>query len=116
MSEKGLAAAPRVVHVSAASADYDVTVGAGVFAYMLRRCGFPMPPIVIGLVLGQQFEMSIGQMILYKGDMPWLDYILNSPIATCLLIVTAFIVCVPMIRRLLAARTGAAVRQGQQDS
>ncbi len=96
--------------------DVAVTVGAGVFAYMLRRCGFPMPPIVIGLVLGQQFEMSIGQMILYKGDMPWLDYILNSPIATGLFIVTAFIVCVPMIRRLLAARAGEAARQGQQNS
>ena len=36
MSEKGLAAAPRVVHVSAVSADYDVTVGAGVLSELGR--------------------------------------------------------------------------------
>ncbi|HBO61450.1 MAG TPA: 3-dehydroquinate synthase, partial [Olsenella sp.] len=36
MSEKGLAATPRVVHVSAASADYDVTVGAGMLSELGR--------------------------------------------------------------------------------
>lgn len=36
MSEKGLAATPRVVHVSAASADYDVTVGSGVLSELGR--------------------------------------------------------------------------------
>jgi len=36
--------------------DVAVTIGAGIAAYLLRRCGFPMPPIVIGLVLGSSLR------------------------------------------------------------
>ena len=80
--------------------DVAVTIGAGIVAYLLRRSGFPMPPIVIGLVLGQQFEMGIGQMTLYKADLGWWEYISASPIALCLFAVTALILCMPLLRRL----------------
>ncbi|HJD96823.1 tripartite tricarboxylate transporter permease [Mailhella massiliensis] len=79
--------------------DVAVTIGAGIAAYLLRRSGFPMPPIVIGLVLGQQFEMSIGQMMLYKADLGWWEYVSASPIALCLFAVTVLILCMPLLRR-----------------
>ena len=41
--------------------DVFVTVFMGIAAYFMRRMEFPLPPLVIGLVLGQQFEMSIGR-------------------------------------------------------
>ncbi len=73
--------------------DVGVTIISGIVAYVLRRCGFPMPPIVIGLVLGQQFEMSIGQMLLFKGDESWLGYIFASPIA-CVLLTCALVMLI----------------------
>lgn len=88
--------------------DVAVTIGAGIVAYLLRRCGFPMPPIVIGLVLGQQFEMSIGQMTLYKADLGWWEYISQSPIALCLFAVTVLILCMPILRRVIGGRKAGA--------
>lgn len=76
--------------------DVSVTVIAGVVAYFLRRNGFPLPPLVIGLVLGQQFELSIGQMLLFKGGDTWASYILASPIACALLALAAFILALPL--------------------
>lgn len=84
--------------------DVAVTVGAGIAAYLLRRGGFPMPPIVIGLVLGQQFEMSLGQMTLYKADLSWWAYVSQSPIALCLFGITALLLCLPLWRRLRIRR------------
>jgi putative tricarboxylic transport membrane protein len=73
--------------------DVIVTVVSGIAAYFMRRHGYPMPPIVIGLVLGQQFEMSIGQMVLFKGNQSWVSYILSSPLA-CILFMIAFILII----------------------
>lgn len=75
--------------------DVIVTVTAGIIAYFMRRQGYPMPPIVIGFVLGQQFELSIGQMILFKGDQSWIPYILSSPIACVLLLVALMLIILP---------------------
>ncbi len=77
--------------------DVVVTMVAGVLAYVLRRQGFPMPPIVIGLVLGQQFEMSIGQMLLFKGTESWLSFLLSSPIAMVLFLFSAGMIALPVL-------------------
>lgn len=78
--------------------DIMVTIIAGIGAYLLRRVGFPLPPLVIGLVLGQQFEMSIGQMILFKGSDSWLHYVAASPIAIFLFIITFLLIAVPLYK------------------
>ena len=80
--------------------DVTVTVISGIVAYAMRRNGFPMPPIVIGLVLGQQFEMSIGQMLLFKGDESWLSFVSASPIACVLLLLTFGMVAYPAYTKL----------------
>lgn len=80
--------------------DVYVTVGAGCMAYLMRKGGFPLPPLVIGLVLGQQFEMSIGQMFLFKSDESWFSFITASPIAMTLFAVTALLLIVPFIQGL----------------
>ena len=46
--------------------DVFVTVFMGIAAISCAAWNFPLPPLVIGLVLGQQFEMSIGQMMLFR--------------------------------------------------
>ena len=78
--------------------DIVVTVLAGVAAYFLRRLGFPAPPLVIGFVLGQQFEMSIGQMDMFRGDMSWFEYVTSSPIAMVLLAIVALLLIMPQVR------------------
>lgn len=78
-------------------ADVPVTVSAGIAGYVLRRNGFPMPPIVIGLVLGQQFEVSIAQMLLFKGDEAWTSYIVASPIACVLLLAALGVLALPLV-------------------
>ena len=88
--------------------DIVVTVVAGVSAYFLRRLGFPAPPLVIGFVLGQQFEMSIGQMDMFRGDMTWIEYLFSSPIALVLFASVALLLIMPQVsayRSRKAART-----------
>lgn len=75
--------------------DAGVTVCIGIGAFLLRRCGFPMPPLLIAFVLGQQFEMSINQMAKYKGDMSWGAYMTSSPIALCLFAITGLLLLLP---------------------
>lgn len=87
--------------------DVTATVIAGILAYLLRRGGFPMPPIVIGLVLGQQFELSIGQMLLFKGEDPWLTYILSSPIACVLFVIALVILALPLFSEIRSRRKNA---------
>lgn len=82
--------------------DVVVTVVSGIIAYFMRRTGFPMPPLVIGLVLGQQFEMSIEQMLLFKGDEPWLSYIVSSPLALTLFGVAGTILVFSLCQSLAA--------------
>ncbi len=79
--------------------DLMITACVGIGAFLLRRCGFPMPPLLIAFVLGPQFEMSINQMVLYKGDQAWGAYLLASPIALCLFGVTALLLAMPAVQK-----------------
>ena len=58
-----------------------------------------MPPALIAFVLGPQFEMSINQMALYRGDQSWFSYIMSSPIALCLFGVTTLLLFLPHLQR-----------------
>ena len=84
--------------------DVFVTVFMGIAAYFMRRREFPLPPLVIGLVLGQQFEMSIGQMMLFKGDDSWLAFVSASPIAMVLLGMAFLLLVVPQVQNYRALR------------
>lgn len=85
--------------------DVIVTVVSGIIAYLLRRVGFPMPPLVIGLVLGQQFEMSIGQMILFKGNESWLSFLTSSSIAMVLFVITIILLILPLYSNYTALKS-----------
>ena len=77
--------------------DVFVTVFMGIAAYFMRRMEF-------GLVLGQQFEMSIGQMMLFKGDDSWLAFVSASPIAMVLLGMAFLLLVVPQVQNYRALR------------
>lgn len=92
--------------------DLFVTAGIGIFAFLLRRCGFPIPPMLIAFVLGRQFEMCINQMYVYKGDQPWLSYITDSPIAMVLFSVTILLLALPLFRSWRERNKAAKTQEG----
>ncbi len=77
--------------------DLVVTLAFGVIGYVMRVFSVPAAPLVIGLVLGPQFEMSLRQgMILTDDD--FLAFFVGHPIAVGLFLVTAAILVWPVVR------------------
>lgn len=66
--------------------DVGVMLGAGTIGFLLRRCGFPLPPLLIGLILGLPLEQSLRQALLTSAGSG--DIFLHSPIVMGLFVVT----------------------------
>ncbi|MCB2215719.1 MAG: tripartite tricarboxylate transporter permease [Desulfobulbaceae bacterium] len=66
------------------SFDLLVAGASGVLGYIMRKNGFPLAPLVIGLVLGEQFELSLRQALFYVGDRSFIQYVLGQPLALIL--------------------------------
>lgn len=84
--------------------DLGVALIAGIAGFLLRYNGFPIAPVVIGLVLGRMVEenLRIG-LIAYDGDF---GTFFGRPIAIALYAATALVLMWPMIARWLARRRG----------
>ncbi|MCZ7564930.1 MAG: tripartite tricarboxylate transporter permease [Burkholderiales bacterium] len=67
--------------------DVACALALGVLGYALRRSGFELAPLALGLILGPQFEASLRQsIILSQGNPGW---ILDRPIAAGMLLAVA---------------------------
>lgn len=76
--------------------DLAVAFAAGVFGYILRRAGFPLAPLVIGMVLSQMIENSLRQgLLLTRGD--FLAFF-ERPIALALFLTTAAMLIWPAVK------------------
>lgn len=64
--------------------DVWVMLGAGVAGFFMRRAGFPLPPLLIGLILGLPFEQSLRQALLTSSG--GYDIFARSPITVGLLV------------------------------
>ena len=84
--------------------DLLVTVGFGVFGFLLRANGFPIAPVVIGLVLGPQFEESLRQGLILT-DNSFAKFFTGHPIALGLFLTTAAVICLPIWRALRSQKT-----------
>lgn len=83
--------------------DLLVMGGAGFIGYLLRRQGFPMAPLVIGMVLGPTLELTLRQgLILTDGN--FLAFFTGHPIALVLAIAALLALSLPMVRALLVRR------------
>ncbi len=81
--------------------DVYLTLAAGLFGYILRLMHAPLAPLVIGMVLGQQLELSLRQgLILTEDNIS--KFFVGHPIALGLFIVTAFVLTLPAARYVLA--------------
>ena len=76
----------------------------GVLGYLLERSGFPLAPVVLGLVLGPIVEKNFMQSVIKTN---WdLTQFLTRPISAALLVVTVLVLLYPLLRRVLRRREG----------
>lgn len=69
----------------------------GILGYLLERTGFPLAPVVLGLVLGPIVEKNFMQSVI-KTD--WdLTQFLTRPISATLMVVTVLVLAYPLLRR-----------------
>ncbi|WJS86550.1 tripartite tricarboxylate transporter permease [Paracoccus sp. TOH] len=69
----------------------------GVLGYVMRLFGYPIAPIVVGLILGPMAEQQLRRALsISQGD--WV-YLVQSPIAAVLLGIAALALIVPLILR-----------------
>ena len=68
--------------------DIGVALIAGLFGYLLRLCGVPLAPVVIGLVLGSIFEENLRQGLIIKDGSFLAFFSFDHPIALVLFTIT----------------------------
>ena len=67
-----------------------LALGIGVLGYLLRRMGFPLVPILLGLILGPPLESSFRRSLIVSEQGPLI--FLTSPISAALLLAAAVLV------------------------
>jgi putative tricarboxylic transport membrane protein len=78
----------------------------GLLGFMMRRWGFPVAPAVIGLILGPLAESQFRRALaISQGDV---SVFFTHPISASLLALTAALVLVPWIIRVVRERRGRA--------
>jgi len=76
--------------------DIGLVLGGGLIGYLMRICGFPFLPAVLGVVLGPLVESNYRRsLLLSDGD---LAVFLEDPIAIGLLIAAAAFVAISLVR------------------
>ena len=83
--------------------DLLVMGAAGFVGFLLRRQGFPMAPLVIGMVLGPTLELTLRQgLILTDGN--FLAFFTGHPIALVLAIAAVLALSLPILRAIVGRR------------
>lgn len=86
--------------------DVYALLGFGLIGYALRRLGFPMAPVVLGLILGPMAEQQLRlALIIARGDVVG---IASSPISMIVIAMSLVVLLFPLIRWLLDKRREAA--------
>jgi len=83
--------------------DIWVLFGCGLLGYLVTQSGFPLPPIILGYILGPIIEMNFRTAIVSsRGD---ITEILHQPISVGLLIVALFFMVLPLLSILRKKRS-----------
>ena len=64
-----------------------LTAGIGVLGYLLQRSGYPVIPVLMGLILGPMLESNLRRALVISGGDPMI--FLTSPVSAVLLLIAA---------------------------
>lgn len=78
-----------------------IMLGAGAFGYILRLRGYPLAPMVLGLILAPIAEVNLRRSLDLSGGS--MEIFLNSPIALVILSLSVLTVLLPAIRSVRAS-------------
>lgn len=76
--------------------DVAVAMGIGILCYGLRRAGFPLPAIILGLILGPIIEVNLRRALLLSKSNPIVFF--GEPISAILLLCAAFVVAIAIFQ------------------
>ncbi len=75
--------------------DVWIAIGAGIIGYLMRRYGFSVVPLAIGLILGGMLETRLGQSMVMLDERWWLMF--TRPLALFFFVLTALALFGPLI-------------------
>lgn len=94
-----------VFALHSATFDLGLVVAIGVIGYILRKMGLPMPPLVLGVVLGEMMEQNLRRALsITNGE---LGILFQSPISIGLWIAAVVVVVAPSLYRRFKAHQSA---------
>lgn len=79
--------------------DVWIAVGAGIIGFFMRRYGFSVVPLSIGLILGGMLETRLGQSMVMLDEQWWMMF--SRPLSLFFFILTALALFGPMVWGLL---------------
>lgn len=89
--------------------DLWLLIGFGVLGYLMRRAGFPAPPLILGLILGSLMERAARQALQISGG-DWTIFA-TKPISATLLALALLSVVLTVVGRIRQVRRAAAHRR-----
>ena len=102
-----------VYSANQATLDLVLLCGFGVLGFYMRKYGFSLPPVILGVVLGNRFEEALRQsMIMTQGN---LLALLERPIVLTFVVLTLLSLAGPALLRRLRFR-GRSIRLEQEQS
>lgn len=80
--------------------DLFITVAIGLLGFAMRLWDFPASALLVGFVLGPQFEYRLGQVYIFKGDASMWSYLIQNPVGTVLIGITLMVLLMPIFKTL----------------
>ena len=90
--------------VRSSMVDVGICIGFGIFGWILRKFRFPLPPMVLGMVLGTMAEVNLRRAVMIDGT--WAVF--RRPISLSLLIISALSFGIPILGEIRRRRKSAA--------
>jgi putative tricarboxylic transport membrane protein len=86
--------------------DVFICVIFGLIGYWLRKMKYPLAPLVVAIVLGDQTERELRKALIGSGGDPLV--LVGNPLAATLMTLAVIILLLPVVRQVLARRRAAA--------
>ncbi|WP_299632269.1 tripartite tricarboxylate transporter permease [uncultured Roseobacter sp.] len=91
--------------------DVYIAIGAGVIGYFMRRFGYSVVPLAIGLILGGMLEKRLGQSLIMLDDQWWLMF--TRPLTLLFFVLTILALFGPLFWRRLFNQRDPMVSTGE---